>query len=85
MNWATHLSNRELREAGFVRALDGVLLDNRDAFHDRHPNHMRTYDSRRRATYDPRTHAVISHDLLNRLLLALIREVERDEQTRAAA
>ena len=45
--WRTSASDRELREAGFIRADDGVLLDNRDGFYEIHPdNFIRTYDCR---------------------------------------
>lgn len=54
-------SDRELRELGFVRARDGVLLDNRDGFYDAHPDDFIR-------EYDIRTHVAISRSLLRKIL-----------------
>lgn len=82
MSWAVHANERELRDVGLVRQRDGRTTDNGDAFYDSYSDDwLRTYDRRTRATYNPCTHAVVSHGLLDRLLAALVFEAEHKPPT----
>lgn len=59
-------SDRELHELGMVRAIDGVLLDNRDDFYADHPDPVRTFDSR--------TMVAVSKTLFSKMLTDFMRE-----------
>ncbi len=64
MRWSSIANDLELRALGFVRARDGVLLDNSDSFYSDFPDdHLRLYDAR--------SHVAISRKLLDKLLAAL--------------
>lgn len=72
------LSDREWRELGFIRAIDGAWLDNRDDFYSDHPDDFVL-------TYDVRKCTVISRSLLAKLLDLALADADRPENTKREA
>lgn len=70
------ISDRELREMGYVRAHDGALLDDRDGFYTDHSDPI--------ATFDTRTHVAVSRSLFEKLILLAAATEPRAQRKEAA-